>query len=175
VITIRPLPLDELLAAGVAQLLEVHWREIALYQDRVRLDVDYDRYRELDAAGRLLCLAAFDCDRLIGYAAWILTFHLHYRQCLMGANDVIFVLPEYRSRSTAGVRLIRESERYLKQLEVHRIIMHVKPAKDWTAILTRMGYEQEEIIMGKYIGAEDRSDVIEEQAMAPSRSVEHAS
>ena len=139
-------------------LLAKHWREVALYQDDVPLDPDFDRYLRCDADGTMLTLTARDDGRLIGYSVFILFQHIHYRSCLVATNDVLFLDRDYRSGTTAGIRLLRESEAELSRerdrrgAEQIRVVWHVKPKNDWSPILARLGYMQEEIIMGKLIG-----------------------
>jgi len=144
-------PFDQIYGAEVAAMLLKHWQEIALYQGDVPLEPDLERYRALEKAGALLCLSARDDGRPVGYAAWILAYHLHYASCKTATNDVIYLLPEYRGR-TAGLRLIEESERVLiEECGAHVIRWHIKPANDWSAVLLRRGYQVEESILGKYV------------------------
>lgn len=140
----------------IGPLLQAHWREVALYQDAVPLAPDMDRYRGLEKAGKLVVVAARDDARLIGYSVFLLHNHLHYMTCRVASNDVLFLSPEYRKGTTAGVRLVRESERMLTLLGVNRITWHIKPANDWSAILERLGYDLEEKIMGKLLTGANR-------------------
>ena len=135
----------------IQPLLKKHWQEVALHQDIIALDPDYDRYRAIETAGKLVVIAARDGQILIGYSVFVLHNHIHYIDCFMATNDVLFLDKEYRKGTTAGIRLLRESEAILKGLGVHRVMWHIKPKNDWSAILSRMGYEQEEIIMGKLL------------------------
>lgn len=140
--------------ASAEPLLHEHWREIALYQDQIPLEVDVERYRAADAAGNLVCLSARDAGAMVGYAAWLLVQHPHYRSCRFAMNDVIYVRRQHRTGSTVGLRLIRESERVLvEDCGVNRIQWHLKSSNDWSAILLRMGYACEETVFGKYVGS----------------------
>jgi hypothetical protein len=68
----------------------------------------------------------------------------------MAMNDVIYIKPSERKGRT-GIRLIKESELRLTKLGVKKISWHLKPQYDFSAILTRMGYMREEIMMGKVL------------------------
>ena len=139
-------------------LLEDHWREVALHQETVPLKPDFKRYVAGCESGRVLTLTARDDGHLIGYSIFLLSVHLHYSTCLVATNDVLFLAKSYRSGTTAGIRLIRESEAEIERecagrgAASVRVLWHVKPKNDWSPILKRMGYEQEEIIMGKLLG-----------------------
>lgn len=135
--------------AGVAKLIEAHWKEVALYQKDVPLEPDWDRYTKIDAVGKLVVITARDGEELVGYSVFILNEHLHYSSCLVASNDVIYLRPE--RRGIVGARLIKRSEEILRDLGVRRVTWHIKPKNDWSSILTRMGYDQEEIIMGKLL------------------------
>lgn len=144
--------LVEILGGGqLRPLLEAHWREIALYKDRVALDPDWGRYLQLEINGAFLALTVRDGDELVGYAGWIIGPHLHYRSHLVATNDVIFVR-EGKRASRAGLMLIRESERVLIARGVERILWHIKPHHDWSAVLRHRGYSCEDLLLGKYVG-----------------------
>jgi len=147
--------LSQIRASGELEaLLRAHYEEIALYRDRVSLEPDWETYELLEERGRLVCLTGRDDGVLIGYAAFFVFPHPHYRSHIVATNDVIFVRRDQRKGSTAGLRLIRESERVLAEVGAHRVVWHVKPKNDWSAILERLGYHQEEIMMGKLLGAQ---------------------
>lgn len=136
-------------APGVEALIEAHWREVALYQDAIPLEPDWDRYAKADAAGKLVVVTAREAGVLIGYSVFILNEHLHYSSCLVASNDVIYLRPE--KRGIVGAKLIKRSEEILRGLGVRRMTWHIKPKNDWSSILARMDYDQEEIIMGKLL------------------------
>jgi hypothetical protein len=81
---------------------------------------------------------------------------LHYSTCLIASNDVIYLQPEFRKRTRLGTLLITESEKLLAAIGALRgmtvrITWHIKPEKDWSAILKRKGYMVEETILGKLL------------------------
>jgi hypothetical protein len=124
-----------------------HWREVALHQDDVPLDPDWETYEKGDAAGKLVFVAARDGGVLAGYSVWAVTNPLHFKSTLYAQNDVIYMKPEYRGHE--GLRLIKESEKFMQERGVKKILWGVMRNKDWSCILERMGYEQEDILMSK--------------------------
>ena len=66
---------------------------------------------------------------------------------------MIYVPPGYR-RSSTGLRLIRESERQLKEIAAGKIIKvswHVKTSNHLQGLLTALGYAVDEVSMGKIL------------------------
>lgn len=149
--TIGPERLHEVRPALDGLILD-HYREVAHYQDRVPLAPRWSEYERLDRNQDLLIMAVRCDGELVGYAFWVLREHLHYAGHLVAYNDVIYLRPEHR-RGRTGLRLIDESEYLLKCLGVDRILWHLKPSHDWSPILKRRGYQTEELILGKYVGA----------------------
>ena len=132
-------------------LIEMHYREIASDKHAIPLEPDWDAYDALEASGNLVCMTARDKSVLIGYAVFILRWHLHYRTTKFAANDVIFLHPAYRRGTTVGRDLIRKAEQELREYGVDKIQWHVKCYQDWSPILRRMGYINEEVLCTKLL------------------------
>lgn len=134
--------------AEVEPLLELHYRELTLNRDVVKLNPDWSRYSELEHAGAFHVFTARDGCRLIGYSAFFLGPHLHYKDLVVANNDVLYLHPDARS-GMAGIRLIKTSEAGMKALGAAKITWHAKHSNDLQQILARLGYTDEEVIMGK--------------------------
>lgn len=117
---------DQQLADGLEDLAALHWEEVAGDKDVIPLAPDWDRYRALEKSGVFKCLAARRDGILIGYSWWLVGPSLHYMTTKHAVNDLIFLDPDER-RGLAGVRLIREGERALRDLGVVKVIYHSKP------------------------------------------------
>lgn len=117
-------PIDALRADGVEQMLYNHWREVGIDHDAVPLDPDWERAYAMEAAGMLFSAALRNNGRLIGYNSFAVSPHLHYRSSLYAFNDIIYVDP--RERGSAGIRLVRGTEKMLKELGVKKIVYHTK-------------------------------------------------
>lgn len=139
---------SDALMAEMAPLLRKHWSEIATHRDRIPLDPDFPRYAKLDALGRILCLTARLDGRLIGYSVFVLTRPGHYKSTLSALNDVIYVDPAYR-KGSVGVRLIRETEKRLADVGVVKVTWHAKPGTQLAALLQRLGYDIDELMLAK--------------------------
>jgi hypothetical protein len=87
---------------------------------------------------------------LIGYSAFFLKPHIHYKDILVASNDVLFLKKEHRV-GRFGLKLIKYSEQKMKELGANKITWHIKSSNDFSPILHRMGYIDEDIIVGRML------------------------
>lgn len=130
-------------------LFEAHWAEIANYQDTVQLNINYETYLGKDADGSMLGVTVRTAGSLVGYALFELVSLGHYKHVKCAHNDIIFVAAEHRGG--VGTRLINECERICRDIGMDKLIWHVKPKLDWSAVLLRKGYLKEDIMLGKML------------------------
>lgn len=167
-ISIREVKLQEV--RGIIEpLLTQHWGEIANYKDTVPLEPDWSMYEKLEAKGAFWACVVEEIKpaykengeeifldncpllrNIIGYSAFYISNHPHYKSLRVAENDVIYLHPEYR-KTGIGLKLIQESEKMLKDLGVQKIQWHVKLKHDFTPLLERLGYRKEDILMGKIV------------------------
>lgn len=131
-------------------LLRRHWREIALNHADVPLDIDEDRYNEMDRAGSLHIVTARRDGLLIGYHVAIVSPHLHYKSTLHGLTDVYYIAPECRHGVT-GMRLFQAVERELKARGVRKLFTATKLHLDQGPLFERLGYKPIERVYAKLI------------------------
>ncbi len=138
----------------VQPLLERHFAELARNQDRITLNPDWARYAATEQNKALLVFTARDKGELVGYAAFIVGSHLHYRDLTVASNDVLWLAPAHRVGRT-GVRLIRFCEQMLtEQLPPHHCIAwHAKENTALASMLGRMGYGVQDILFTKLASA----------------------
>lgn len=133
----------------IKPLLELHWREIAHYQD-IELDPDYEFYRSTPA---VRVFTARDSGILIGYGVFFVSQNKHYRQSKQAVQDILFVHPEYRG-TMVGFRLIRFCDKQLKDEGCQVVYHHMKQAHQFGPLLERAGYELVDLIYGKRLDKE---------------------
>lgn len=137
---------DEMIA-----LLDDHYNELTLNKDKVKLNPNWPEYDRREKANKFTLLTARDeSGILIGYSAWFIDYHIHYADLKVAMNDVIYLKKEYRVGMT-GIKLIKYSEERMKELGVHKIAWHIKHSNDFRPILHRMGYADEDMLVGKLI------------------------
>jgi hypothetical protein len=134
----------------LTHLIQRHYEEIAWKRDKIPLDVDWERYGELERAGVVHFYTARMDGILIGYSCYIVNRHLHYKTTLFAQNDVLYIDKPYRGRKGAG--FIRWCEEQLKALGVQVHGLHIKKWFDWSPLALRMGFEHMDGIYMKWIG-----------------------
>ena len=143
-------PLSDKLIAEVQPLIELHYEELTLHKQVIKLDPDWNRYKSLADQKMITIITARDKGVLIGYSLFFVSPHIHYKNNIMANNDVLYLHPDYRQGRT-GLKLIRKCEQVLQEQQVDKIVWHVKYAKDFRQILYRLGYEDEDALVGKII------------------------
>ena len=128
-----------------------HWEEIALNQDSIKLNPDFEAYQNLEDQGRLHIYTAREGDKLVGYFAVIAIEHLHYKDHIFAHNDVIYVDPEYRKGFTAW-RLIKFAEQQLTLSGVSVMMINIKRHKPFDKLLQRLNFKETESIYSKRLG-----------------------
>jgi GNAT superfamily N-acetyltransferase len=137
-------------------LLKMHYAELTLHKELVQLAPMHERYARLESDGKLEVYTARLEGELVGYSLFVVDRHIHYRDLLVASNDVLYLRPECR-RGVAGIRLIRYSEEMLAKRGVDKVFWHIKfnrepgDKKDFRAIMHRMGYSDEEVVVGKIL------------------------
>ena len=137
--------------AELQALLPLHYRELALNQDKVPLSPLYDQYIERERAGGLLFVTLRDVGELVGYFIGFIAPGLHYSTCLTCTMDIFYVHPNKRGGS-AGVRMFRFVETELKRRGVQRWFMGSKVHADASALFKRIGAAPVETYYSKWIG-----------------------
>jgi hypothetical protein len=144
------------IAKELPPLFKKHWREIALHQDEIQLDPDWERYFALELQGVLHVLTVRDGTRLVGYAFMLVQRHLHYCSTLWAVSDMFWLEPDYRF-GWDGVRMFKQVERGMRELGVKVIVLNYKfhfqsDRGRLDRLFHRLGYSPTEIIVSKVIG-----------------------
>ena len=135
----------------IEELIKLHYDEVALHKDFMKLDPDWPRYHALEQSEKLIMFTIRDEDKLIGYSAFFIDQHLHYKGSKIAINDVVFLHPDYRNISV-GSALIKFCDEELSKMGETKITWHVKFSNDFRHILKALGYVDEEIVCGKIAG-----------------------
>lgn len=143
-------------AKELPPLFKRHWQEIALNQDNIPLDPDWERYFAFDLSGVLHCLTVRSNGVLVGYVFVFVFPHLHYASTAWAQGDIFWLDPAYR-RGLAGYRMLRLVEQGLKEVGVKVIHLNTKlhfEASRGTIgkLLARLGYKPTDVVYSKFIG-----------------------
>lgn len=138
----------------IPPLIQTHYDEVTLHKNTMKLAIDWDRYAELERMGKLFIYTARDESKLIGYCAFFVERHIHYKDNDVALNDALFLQQHYRGGEIGGTadQLLDFCEHQLTQNGPVKIVFHVKFSRDFRPLLHRRGYCDEEIICGKIAG-----------------------
>jgi len=121
----------------IEPMVEGHWRDVTDME--WPLDVDWEKFKELDRVGIVRLITARADGKLIGYFVAILHPALHYKTKLLAHDDAFFLAHEYRG-GLVGFKLFRAAEAALRKDGVDRIVVHEKLRKPVGKFLERLGY-----------------------------------
>lgn len=140
---------------------DAHWAEVAADKDAAPLNIDWQRYLDLDAEGTLHCTIARDAGQFAGYYTYLVHVPLRYKSSIFAECDVFYLRPEFR-KGRAGLELVQESERLLKEYVGGRQIRVITRSKltrhgipedkqDLGPLFTHLGYKPIERVYTKVI------------------------
>jgi GNAT superfamily N-acetyltransferase len=132
-------------------IFPIHYLELALNQDKVPLDVDYDKSTRMENNGTLFFMSLRESGKLVGYFIGMIDSGLHYKSCLTCQMDIFYVHPDHRG-SGAGFKLFRDVETELKRRKVQRLFVGSKMHKDASWLFNRLGYEPVETYYSTWLG-----------------------
>lgn len=135
----------------VKPLLDAHWNEIALNQDKIKLNPDWDAYRDLEVQGKLKIFTTRCDSNLIGYFVVIVGHNIHYKDHLFANNDIIYIHKDYRKGFT-GVKLIKFAEKCLKEDGVSVLTINTKVHQPFDKLLDFLKFRKIERVYSKYLG-----------------------
>ena len=132
-------------------LIELHWEEIALNKDNIKLNPDWDAYYSLEDQGKLKIFTARDGNTLVGYFVVILGNNIHYKDHLFASNDILYLHKDFR-KGFAGIRLIKFAEVCLKEDGVSVLTINTKIHQPFDKVLERLKFKPIERVYSKYLG-----------------------
>lgn len=91
----------ETIEACLPELLQLwpdHWRELALFQDRIPLKPQISEYVARNRAGTLFLATIRNNGWMAGYFICQVNPGMHYGDTLTGTTDIFWIAPEYRDR-----------------------------------------------------------------------------
>lgn len=134
----------------IKPLLPFHWQELALNQDKVPLDPQYEVYLERERRGELLFVTVRESGVMVGYFLGFIAPGLHYKTCLTCTMDIFFIHPEARGQR-GGIKLFRFVEKELRRRGVNRWFVGSKLHKDASRMFEALGFDPVETYYSKWL------------------------
>jgi len=123
----------------------LHWKEIALHKDKIKLEVNHAGYEALEALRILHLITARDEGLLVGYNVFFVSPHLHYASSITAVNDVLYLFPPYRV-GWNGYKFLKFARDSLIERGCERIVMNMKLDHMFGPVLKRLGFNRSEEI-----------------------------
>lgn len=142
--------------ADAAELLKLHYAEIAPFKDLFKIKCNVVFYRKLEEAGTLRVVTARHDGRLVGYFVFVIARHPHYMDTLVANEDMKFLLPDYRGGT--GMRLIKFAEDMARAVGCKVILQRSKAKSEHGPMYRRLGYELMDEIYAKRLDGEPHGD-----------------
>lgn len=121
----------------IGALTAANWAETGL---DFELDINWELYAALHAAGHVICLVAFDHDgEPIGYSTAFIGPHVFSRTIVTCESNALFVRSDHRVGVLPG-RLIIETERVAKERGATHMSWNTRAGTALAATLARRGY-----------------------------------
>lgn len=134
----------------IAPLLVEHYKEIAMYKDKVQLAPDWEKYDMMDKADILKIVTVRDNGELVGYYLSMVIPNPHYSRDLFAVNDIVLIKPEYRN-AKVGVGLFQYVEAWMKDLGVSVMTVHMKTFLPFDKLCEGLGWDYAERLYTKCI------------------------
>lgn len=131
----------------VQPFLPYHYDEIAKDKEVMRLNPDAELYREKSANGQLLFVAARDLGILIGYFAWFIHPHPHYKELMVAQSDVYYLSQLYRGQGY-GADLFEAATRFAREAGAQYCFISTKVGHDHPALMARLNLQPRDLIYG---------------------------
>lgn len=129
-------------------LLLSHREELTTHKHIMVLKPDIAKYKALEDVGRLISLALYDEEKIVGYSVNILNNNLHYSDLVVMQNDILYIDQNYR-RGSWGVKLIRETEIIAAARGAKLVLFHGKENTTFSELMPRLGYGVQDIMFSK--------------------------
>lgn len=129
---------------AISALTAENWDETG-YDFPLVLDVDF--YKQLEALGMIIAIAAFEGEQVVGYSLASITSHPFNRSIILCNSSALFLRKAYRG--SAGARLMLETERVAKARGAQRMLWNTRSGSPLHATLTKRGYTEADTVMMK--------------------------
>ena len=133
-------------------ILDVHYLELAMHQDKIPLAPQFDVYIANERINQLLFFTVRDDNRLVGYFIGFISPGLHYSETVTCKMDIFFIHPDYRGEGNIGLKMFRNLEQELRRRKVQHWFVGCKLKADAGPLFRRMGFEPIETYYSKWIG-----------------------
>lgn len=132
-------------------LFPIHWKELALNQEKVPLDPLYDVYLQREKAGDVVFVSVRENGEIVAYFVGFIGTALHYKSMLSCTPDIFYVHPE-RRKQDIGTLLFMTVRKELKRRGVNNWIIGDKNHKPAGQFFEMLGFKKIENYYSMWLG-----------------------
>jgi GNAT superfamily N-acetyltransferase len=134
-------------------IFPTHWRELALFQDRMPLAPNFGDYITRERNGSLFLTTCRLNGHIVAYYVAFLSMGLHYSATVEARLDMVYVIPEVRNRGFV-VRLFERVEAELRRRGAMIWYTGYKAHNPlgMPKLLDHLGFTEADIYRAKWIG-----------------------
>ena len=134
----------------IQPLLDEHHKEVAMYQDKIDLAVDWEKYAAMADIDTIRIYTWREEDELVGYNVFFLSPHPHYVDHEFAVNDILYVHPDHRGVNVAT--FLNHCEEQLVSEGASVVTYHMKEQKPFHELMQWLEYDHAEHVYTKYVG-----------------------
>ena len=134
----------------IQPFLPIHYKELAVDQNDVPLDPNWQFYNDQCDSGVLICFTARDEGKLIGYNLSFVRGHIHYQSTLTAHNDIYYLSKAYRKHGN-GRNFFSAWMVELKRMGVVRVLLGTKLHEDHRQLFKHLGFQEADTILTKVL------------------------
>ena len=139
-LSIRPCTVEQFAAANNLEELFAEYANESAIAGMGQCNVQMDIYRQMEAAGMLHPIAAYQGDEMVGFIALLISPVPHYGQ-LVGTTESFFVAKKARAGGT-GIKLLRAAEDKARELGAAGVFVSAPVGSRLAAVMPHVGYRQ---------------------------------
>jgi GNAT superfamily N-acetyltransferase len=104
-----------------------------------KLDIDWEQLKNVENAGLLYITGAMRSRKLVGFAMYVLTNHLHHKHTRMALSDILAL--DYSMRGLGvGLRMVQHAEGELKRKGVQFVTHQFRTCYNVEPLFPKLGY-----------------------------------
>jgi len=134
------------------ELIPVHYEELSIDKDKVKIGINCQRYLEMEQAGMLhIVTIRLGGGKMVGYYLCMILPHMHYKDAgLMAYTDMYFVHPDYRLGGV-GAKMMIFVEETLRRRDVLKVYITTKLKLDLSLMFEALGWKATDKIFTKFL------------------------
>lgn len=135
------------------ELLPIHYEELSLDKDKVKMSINCSRYLGMEREGMLhIVTIRLGDGKMVGYYLCMILPHMHYQDAgLMAYTDMYFIAPEYRIGGI-GARMMTFVEETLRRRGVVKAYITTKLKLDLSPMFEALGWKATDKVFTKFLG-----------------------